>query len=332
MGEIIEILKPYLYVNIIATVFYFATKKILGLLFRYTKNQIQMRTMPRGRVPVQRGIKPAEPYSAKVKKSYEYITQKKDGRRMIVIQLYVAGLVVCCILFTLEMYLFGATLFLFPYLIDLFVYISAKKSLAEREQLYNRMMVVKQSKMGLYSTGMELEKVFANEFTILEWDKERDFPKRIRIMIPPTFDSLQTENFMTAFNLNFGGDQAWAPDVDDKEYPGWCFTKNIVTLKADDPLPDRADWDASWLDPDQCAWSFFPLAIGTQGGTIMKDPKTGKELHILGTDFAGEQTKFAKKRGIWCSPEILASPQMMVLGATGGGKALATDTKLWLDS
>lgn len=279
------------------------------------------RIQPKGRIK--------ETLQQRYSRSVRYLYQTKQGGKLIVLPFVLFGAALTAIFAIFELYLPAVGMIIIYPFVGYIIFITrAKNDLAELDKLFERMMVLKRSCMGL-ATAKEDEPTFDTEFEVLEWDKNGLFPKRLRIMLPVTFDSLRSEEFLTRFNLAFGGDHAWAPDIEDKDFPGWQFKKGVLTLKSDDPLPDKAMWSADWLNPEYCAWSFFPLAIGTQGGTMMPDPETGEEVHIIGTDFFGEQQKLAKRNEFWCSQEILASPQVLIAGATGGGKSLAVDTLIY---
>lgn len=301
-----------IFIPIIIPLFKFLFIMIKNQMFRVPKNRIK----DTPKVTLKEKFKKARRYCFKEEKKYFFL----------MIGLYILGLLIC-VFSSFWSWTISVVFFFFPYIINLIVYNLTKKTINDRELVLNKMLQLKQSKMGLANKE---EVHIDNEIQVLAWDEDKITPSKLRLFLPVVFDPIISENFILQWNIVFGSNRSYAPDIDDKEFPGWQYSKGVVTLIALDPLPDRADWDVSYLDPSQCAWSFFPLAISNVGGTMMKHPETGKMVHVLGIDLAGKQQKTAKQNGLWCSNEILASPQTLIIGATGSGKSLQIDTKLFI--
>ena len=87
-------------------------------------------------------------------------------------------------------------------------------------------------------------------------------------------------------------------------------------------------WDEHYIINENIAWSFFPLGLGVEGGVLLENPETGEMEHVLGLDLNGNQVKLAKKKGLTIGNELVRSPQTLVGGQTGGGKALSLDTEI----
>lgn len=211
--------------------------------------------------------------------------------------------------------------------------LSSKKILEAREKVVSRIYSIAQSYLSLPAGGNPGEYV-----TVLDW-RDHLKPNKVRISFPITVSDSSAEPFLRQFNLVFGRETAWVPDVvlptpkdpnnpkskEDPGNPGWDYENSVVTLKAVPPLPMRADWDEKYITNPAIAWSFFPVALGVENGTTLTSEKGEKE-HLLGFDLAGEQKSAAEKAGEVCSTHIVVSPMILVAGGTGGGKALDVKT------
>lgn len=247
--------------------------------------------------------------------------------KLIVIIIYLIGLggVVAGVM--AENMTLSLSMFIFPFLTWIaatFLYRPIKN---KREVLYERLHSLKAGRMGLVDKVRKDGFVDYNkEFQIIEWEDNYITPKKIMITIPTKFDELSIPNFMEQFNLHFGAGTKFAPDRS-TENPGWNFTEGQVILVRTPPLPKRAEWDEEYLFNDDIAWSFFPMALGSENGVKITDNE-GKEKFVLGFDLAGEQAKMAKKKGVQIGEEVVLAPQVLIAGGTGGGKALSSDTPI----
>lgn len=212
--------------------------------------------------------------------------------------------------------------------IIIFSYYSTKNLFIERDKVLDKIYTIKQRRMGLVEKPLRNEAInYDSEFKVTEWDKDYVHPKRIIMSIPVDFDQLACNSFLEQFSLYFGTQGAhWVPDRANKEHPGWDFVGGYAALMKTDPLPLRADWSEKYLLNDRVSWSFFPIALGSENGITLVDPKTKKETHLLGFDLAGTERKLAKKKGFQIGDELVAAPMVLIAGGTGGGKALECDT------
>lgn len=197
----------------------------------------------------------------------------------------------------------------------------------QREIIATRIVEFKRDRMGLVTKGKRALNI-NSELQIMEWRPDYITPKRIRMTIPTNFDELRTQEFTEKFSTFFGKGSAWVPDKTDKEHPGWDFNNAVVSLSLSNPLPPRADWIADYVLNDQVAWSFFPLAIGAEGGIPFDNPQTGKTEHVIGFDVSGDQGKLTGKQGKQVGEELVMSPQILIAGGTGGGKSLSEETRI----
>lgn len=244
------------------------------------------------------------------------------GRTVFFWSLMGVGIVLSLIgMFTsFSMIMFG---YLFPVIAAYYAYFASRAMLDEQRKSLQRLFDTKKASMGLVSSPSDNN--FDAEFKILKWGKDKVSFDQILLYIPTQFDQLATGSFLEKINQNFGGDTAWVAD-EESDTHGWDFVGGKVTIKRTPALPGRADWNAHYLLNDRIAWSFFPLGLGTGGGVPLKNPKTGKEEHVLGFDLQGLEPKLAKKQGFDVGPEIVAAPMSLVSGGTGGGKSLAETT------
>lgn len=201
----------------------------------------------------------------------------------------------------------------------------SKAILTKREEILDRMLSLKQQRMGIIGDakkGVHL----AENIKVIEWGEDYIHPAKLHMYMPTSFDSPRVSDFMTFFNQLFNTKGVWVQNLNDEQYEGFDFQAGVASLRVTPPLPGRADWHERYLFDDNIAWSFFPLALGSEGGVPITNPETGAIEHILGFDVNGEQGKLMGKRGLHAGPDMTASPQALVAGATGGGKSLAENT------
>lgn len=187
---------------------------------------------------------------------------------------------------------------------------SSKAILEAKKKVVRRMFDIARTKLG---QSAEYESNPGAVVRVLEW---ADYikPRKAEFDVPTAFNAEGgEESFMKQFNQIFGQDSAWVPS-DDKETgePGWNYEKGIVTIHAVPPLPTMAPWDEHYVLGEGIAWSFFPIALGVEGGVELPNPATGKIENVLGFDLSGLQPSEGKKFGIKTSPTITTSPMCLV--------------------
>src|SRR5699024_240442 len=88
-----------------------------------------------------------------------------------------------------------------------------------------------------------------------------------------------------------------------------------------------AKWHEGYLDPQYCAWGFFPLGLSVEHGVLMPNPENPEEMqNVVGIDLTKSQKKLASKNGIKVSEKVEGTPQVFIGGGTGGGKSLHVNT------
>lgn len=202
---------------------------------------------------------------------------------------------------------------------------SADELIKTREKVYKRMFAIAQTKLGQSGEYKDNPQAIIR---IIDW---ADYvkPQKVEFDIPDTFGEDGAEGFLKQYNQIFGTETAWVPSDDPETHePGWNFEKGIVTIHAVPPLPMRAMWDESYVLDESIAWSFFPLALGVENGVEKVNPKTGQKENILGFDLSGEQVKVSQKFGLKMASKITVSPMALIAGGTGGGKSLASKTRV----
>lgn len=261
-------------------------------------------------------------YKEKVSKYWTYIKSDKTLKtKFYIIYSSMALFVTAIGYFSINYpFLFILLFFLIPskFALNSIMFKACDNVIQERDKILNRMLDLKFSRMGKATkTGL-----LPDELEVLEWE-ESIKPTKVRMTIPVNFEPLAVDVFLLQWNVMFGDGREWAPDVTGDE-KGWDFISGFVTLKAGEPMPNMAPWSAHYVLNEKCPWSYFPLAIGVQGGILMDSPDGKSKEHILGFDFAGNAPKEGKKKGYYVGDELQsgASPMCLVVGATGGGKSV----------
>lgn len=195
-----------------------------------------------------------------------------------------------------------------------------KKVLRERESRKQRMYDVMSRALG-YSKENSMQ----NDLTVLEW-RDLVTPEKVQFTIPTSFSDSNEDGALKSFNQFFGRESAWVASFDkEKDERGWDYEKLRVIISSVPPLPQKAMWDEHYVINDDIAWSFFPLGIAVENGVELPNPNKGGEIeNVVGFDVAGLQQD-KKLKG---SQKYVASPQALVGGATGGGKALDERTPI----
>lgn len=208
-----------------------------------------------------------------------------------------------------------------------FSYITADEIVVERNKVLERMLSLKHSKMGLVSDSKS-NPILQEEIQVIEWHDDLVTPRKLYLYMPTTFDSLQVNGFLESFNLIFNSHGQWIANMEDETHRGFDFNAGVASLRVSPPLPQRADWHERYLLNEKVHWSFFPLAIGSENGIPIENEETGKIEHVLGFAVNSGQNKLSAKQGVIIGSEIVAAPQVLIAGGTGGGKALASDTEV----
>lgn len=269
-------------------------------------------------------------FNARLKERKDFT--KRDPRtkpipyKIIYIAIYALGAIGSFIVGTFDFkFKYAALMWLFNFGSMAFSYITADEIVVERKKVLERMLSLKQSKMGLVSESKS-NPILPDEIEVLEWHDDLITPKRLYLYMPTTFDSLQVTSFLESFNLIFNSHGQWIANMEDENYTGFDFNAGVASLRVSPPLPQRADWHERYLLNEKVHWSFFPLAIGSENGIPIENEETGKVEHVLGFAVNSGQNKLSAKQGVTIGSEIVAAPQILIAGGTGGGKSLSVDT------
>lgn len=243
--------------------------------------------------------------------------------RLIFLAIYISGLLVAAFSgWQSSGKLFGISI-LIAYISMLFSLVSANKIVVEREQVLKRMLELKGSKMRLRDREKGMIPRIEREFKITEWHEDLINPIKMEIYMPTDFDLLSVDGFLESFNLIFGANGQW---VSDDNSGGFDFNAGIASIRVSPKLPQIAMWHERYLDPRYIHWSYFPLALGSENGVPLVNEETGETERVLGFAVNSGQEKLSKKNGVNIGPEIVAAPQVLVAGGTGGGKSLESTT------
>lgn len=264
---------------------------------------------------------------SKIKKHISFIFTNKTtlmiknndtgvDNKIIFLGIYIIGFIITVILFNINMVLLGIiTLLLFPYTAFAYGYISVKKIIEEREKKIKRLCEIAQKKLGYND--------ISNPSTILKVTEWNDLvmPEKITFYVPTGFDSSGEEGFLRLLNQIFGRNQTWVPDIN---VGGWDYEKGEAHFIVMPPLPTMAPWKEEYAIGPEIAESFFPVALGVEGGIELTDKETGEKIRLLGYDVAGETKDKAKEFGYNADASLMsASPQILVGGSTGSGKSIS---------
>lgn len=212
------------------------------------------------------------------------------------------------------------------YLAAVFSIASANRLVLERELVMSRMLELKGKKMRFVSKDTVPN--LASEIRVKEWSEDLTFPTKMYLYMPTDFDINEIKNFLQSFNLVFGEQGQWISDATDKKYGGFDFNAGVAALRVASPLPNKAMWHERYLDPKVIHWSYFPLALGSENGVPVYNEELDVTEQVLGFAVNSGQEKLSSKNETIIGNEITAAPQVLIAGGTGGGKALASDTKV----
>lgn len=214
------------------------------------------------------------------------------------------------------------------YVSAIFSYITANRIVTERDQVLNRMLELKGSRMKFANRDKGYIATPGQEFKVLKWSEDLVSPEKMYLFMPTDFDILEVEGFLESFNLIFGGNGQWISDHTDKKYDGFDFNAGVAAIRISPKLPNIAMWHERYLNPKDIHWSYFPLALGSENGVPVYNDELGITEHVLGFAVNSGQEKLSKKNGVLIGPEITAAPQILVAGGTGGGKSLNSRSKV----
>lgn len=270
-----------------------------------------------------------EGFNKKAKKRIKFTT--KDPRKkpipfkLVFFLIYIVGTIVSIIGgLTGSFSLLIVSIFI-AYIALGFSIITANKLVNERDTVLKRMLELKGSKMRLVNRDKGIVPTPDAEFSVLEWSEDLISPLKMQLYMPTDFDILAVDGFLESFNLIFGSKGQW---IADEEEGGFDFNAGIAHIKVTTPLPQRADWNERYLNSKDVHWSFFPLALGAENGVPVYNEELGVTEHVLGFAVNGGQEKLSKKNGVILGKEVTSSPQVLIAGGTGGGKALRSDTPI----
>lgn len=206
------------------------------------------------------------------------------------------------------------------------------KLLRRREKIIDRIFKTVDFKFGY---GGEAGESPTSMVKVTEWRNYIE-PDKIELEIPLSFNQDFQNEFMRHFNQNLSKtsteaeERTWVPaDDHEKGTSGWDYGGSTLSLRTVPPLPLKAMFHEDYVLNERCAWSFFPLGLGVEDGVEMQSvDKEGEVVNVIGIDVSGEQGKLGAKMGFYVSPRITTSPQMLIGGGTGGGKALEVSTKI----
>lgn len=268
-------------------------------------------------------VKPSLQVTAKDKRDLTVGKKTLPVKRLIPFYiLYFIGLIFA-VLGAVKIVFFGVAIVIF-FLTLLYGWYSGRDLVQKRERAIKRMVEIAQSTLGV---GRDASN---DVVSVLEW-RELIYPQKIRFTVPTSFSEDGQAAFLRLFNQVFGSVSTFvaADEVNEETgevTPGWNYEEGFVTIRAVPPLPRLAPWDAHYIEDPGIAWSFFPLALGVEGGVELPNPETGEVEHVLGFDLSGLQAKVGSKAGHRVGPEIVTSPMVLIAGGTGGGKALSDET------
>lgn len=174
--------------------------------------------------------------------------------------------------------------------------------------------------------GPEENHLTSNNITITKW-RDVMTPEEITFKLGEGLSRTGEAPFMEAFNLYFGGESTWVPSYRDGKN-GWDYGKGRLDIYAVPPLPQQASFDAHYIEDPAVAWDTFPLGLTTENGIELENPKTKETEHVVAFSLSGLAIETARKAGATISETIQGAPQVLIAGRTGGGKAMAKDTKV----
>lgn len=279
-----------------------------------------------------------KPLWPKFKKSMSF-TMKKDTRpvgklsishKLMFWALYTIGFIVSvagAFASSWTTILIGISLF---FVCIMFSLSTGGKLLKQRDKILERIFKTVDFK---FMYGKEAAENPSSVINVVEWRNYIE-PEKIEMEIPLSFNDDSRNEFMRHFNQHLSRmsteaeERTWVPaDDHEKGISGWDYGGSKLTVRTVPPLPTKAMFHEDYILNDRCAWSFFPLGLGVEDGVAMKNPENPEEeQNVIGIDVSGEQGKLGSKMGFYVSGKVGTSPQILIGGGTGGGKALSVDT------
>lgn len=248
--------------------------------------------------------------------------------RLVFLFIYSIGLVVAIASAIFSNPWFFLVAICIAYISVIFSYITANEIVKKRDEVLGRMVQLKASKMRLANSGKGVIARPSDEFQIVKWDEDLVSPAKMYIYMPTDFDILGIDQFLESWNLVFGSNGQWIADKSDEQYGGFDFNAGVAAIRVSPKLPTIANWHTRYLDPEHVHWSFFPLAIGSENGIPIYNEEIDAIEHVLGFSVNSGQNKLSKKNGVVIGDEIVAAPQSLIAGGTGGGKSLNSRSKI----
>lgn len=312
---------------------YFTIPPLILFFGRMSKEKMKQQMMGRKRsATALRADSMKEGFNAKLSKRIKFTM--KDPRKkpipykMTFYGIYLGGAAVAGLAgFLLSWKLMLASLVM-AYISFIFSYATSDKLIRQRDETLKRMLEVKGSKMRFMQRDKGVPPSPASEFRVLEWNEDLTFPTRLHLYMPTDFDILEVDKFLESFNLVFGSNGQWISDDEDEQYGGFDFNAGVAAIRVSTPLPKRADWHERYLNEKDIHWSFFPLALGSENGVPVFNEELQKTERVLGFAVNGGQEKLSAKNGVVIGKEVTSSPQALIAGGTGGGKALSSKTSI----
>lgn len=266
--------------------------------------------------------------SKRIKFTMRDTRKKPIPFKLIFILTYLAGASLAFLGGLNENYNFLLIALAISYVNFIFSAISANGIVKKRDAVLKRMLELKGNKMRFINKDKGSTPTPFSEFRVLEWSEDLKTPVKMHLFMPTEFDILQVDSFLESFNLNFGGNGQWISDDTDKQYGGFDFNAGVAAIRVSSPLPKMAMWHERYLNSKDIHWSFFPLALGSENGVPVFNDELNRTEHVLGFAVNGGQEKLSKKNGVVLGSEVTSSPQILIAGGTGGGKSLASNTKV----
>lgn len=190
----------------------------------------------------------------------------------------------------------------------------------QQQDFVSAFLEFKRKTMGLANPKSSLY-TYYYEIDNIQWDEENK-PTDFEIYLPVGYDDLQFDTFLDKLSRQFGRFRNFEINNEIADRLGYDSENRVAILSLQERLPDMALFDEGYLLNDDVQWSFFPLGIGSRGGIPFKDPKTGKEIRLIGFDVNGAQSKYMSKKGVHVGADLMSSPQALGAGMTGSGKSV----------
>ena len=316
---------------IICLLLYIIIPKGIFIVGKLLKNQIKQALFGRNRSRTTIRLEAQkEGLNKKISKRVKFTMTdpRKDpiSYKMVFITIRLLGAVIAVLSAITGNWYFMLISILVAYGAVIFSYKTANPIVTKRDETLSRMLELKGSKMRYVNRDKNTIVTPDTEFKVLQWGEDLVSPAKMYLYMPTDFDILEVDSFLESFNLIFGSNGQWVSDDTDEQYRGFDFNAGVAAIRVSPKLPEIAMWDERYLNPEHIHWSFFPLALGSENGVPVPNEETGEIESVLGFAVNSGQAKLSSKKGVKIGPEITAAPQVLISGATGGGKSLSTST------